>query len=368
MKCLRKYPWLKVFRDNLPQGKGLMLYWSRLAAKAAFRDGKGLYCGHWNRVTAGMWSGGIVGLKSILGVKRRDQALQIMNALADLGYIEYSLDRRTKHLTYRIKDWVMNCCGAPCDDGTVYATEGYGFFCVPRNITERLAEKNIVFGEADAWLDLWCHTTYKDYGNAFSFLCPVIQFGKYESLLSLDFLGNRWGWERTKVWRFFQNHACHFGLFRMPGSYGSLIFNLSYFGDDRDSMPSEGKILFMLGKIREASRKGIRAHSDRNRVNCMIAWNSRKVMKELETCEESEVADHRVAPTCSNTRAYFSHGRNCKYSRNSINDCPGNRLGEQRTEKRQKKGKVNKRIRAGPVPLHKIIRKREIFMILLSKI
>ena len=113
---------------------------------------------------------------------------------------------------------------------------------------------------------------------------------------------------------------------------GNIIYNY-FFGDDRDSMPSEGKILFMLGKIREASRKGIKAHSDRNRVNCMIAWNSRKVMKELETCEESEVADHRVAPTCSNTRAYFSHGRNCKYSRNSINDCPGNRLGEQRTEK-----------------------------------
>jgi len=282
VKCLRKFPWVKVFRDNLPQGKGLMMYWARLAASAAFREGRGLYCGHWNKVTPGVWSGGIVGLKSILGVKRRNQALKIMNALTDLGYIEYSLDKRTKHLTYQIKDWVMNCCGAPCDEGIVYATEGYGFFCVTRNITQRLAEKNIVFGEADAWLDLWCHTIYKDYGNAFSFLCPVIQFGKYESLLSLDFLGNRWGWERTKVWRFFQNNACNFGLFRMPGSYGSLIFNLSYFGDDRDTMPSEGKILYMLGKIREASRKGIKADSDRNRVNCMIAWNSRKVMKDFQ--------------------------------------------------------------------------------------
>lgn len=132
-----------------------------------------------------------------------------MNELQELGYIDYSLDRKNKHLTYHIKDWVMQCCGAECDDGTVYATECYGFICVPRNITDRL--------------------------------------------------GSRWGWERTKVWRFFQNNACTFGLHRMPGSFGSLIFNLAYFEDDRVTMPSDGKILYLLGKIREASRKGIKA-------------------------------------------------------------------------------------------------------------
>ena len=50
-------------RSYLPTGKGIMLYWTRLASKAAFRKGKGFYCGHWNQVTPGMWSGGIVGLK-----------------------------------------------------------------------------------------------------------------------------------------------------------------------------------------------------------------------------------------------------------------------------------------------------------------
>ena len=104
MKCLRKFKWIKVRRNYLPMGKGIMVYWSRLASKAAFRKGKGLYCGHWNQVTPGMWSGGIVGLKSILGVKRRNQALQIMNELQELGYIEYSLDRRSKHLKYMITE------------------------------------------------------------------------------------------------------------------------------------------------------------------------------------------------------------------------------------------------------------------------
>ena len=72
MKCLRKYTWVKLYRECLPEGKGLLGYWAKLAARAAYRKGHGLYCGHRNRVTAGMWTGGIVGLKSILGVKRRD--------------------------------------------------------------------------------------------------------------------------------------------------------------------------------------------------------------------------------------------------------------------------------------------------------
>ena len=46
MKCLRKFKWIKVRRNYLPTGKGIMVYWSRLAAKAAFRKGRGLYCGH----------------------------------------------------------------------------------------------------------------------------------------------------------------------------------------------------------------------------------------------------------------------------------------------------------------------------------
>ena len=32
-----------------------------------------------------------------------------------------------------------------------------------------LVRNERIFDESDAWLDLWCHTVYKDYGNAFSF-------------------------------------------------------------------------------------------------------------------------------------------------------------------------------------------------------
>lgn len=98
MKCLLKYRWVKLPRAQLPQGKGVLGYWSRLAARAAFRKGTACYCGYHNEVVPGMWSGGIVGLKSILGVRRRAQALQIMDQLQSLGYIKYSLDQKTKRL------------------------------------------------------------------------------------------------------------------------------------------------------------------------------------------------------------------------------------------------------------------------------
>lgn len=54
MKCLLKYRWVKLPRAQLPQGKGVLGYWSRLAARAAFRKGTACYCGYHNEVVPGM--------------------------------------------------------------------------------------------------------------------------------------------------------------------------------------------------------------------------------------------------------------------------------------------------------------------------
>jgi len=40
MSCLLKYNWVKLPRDILPPGKGIMGAWARLAARAAFRPGQ----------------------------------------------------------------------------------------------------------------------------------------------------------------------------------------------------------------------------------------------------------------------------------------------------------------------------------------
>ena len=332
MKCLRKYKWLKLHRSCMPAGKGIMGYWAKLASRAAFRKGIGLYCGHRNPVTAGMWTGGIVGLKSILGVKRRNQALWIMHELEELGYIVFSHDTKTKKISYEIKDWVMTCIGSECETGSVYATDGYGFLCLPRSITERLAERKKVFDEADAWLDLWSHTIYRDYGNAFSFLGPAVQFGKYGSVLTLDGLGKRWGWEKTKVWRFFQKNADDFALFKLPSCYGCVIYNKQYFREGEVLPPDESDVIQMLSDIKAHSRIGIPVINENERINRMVAWNSRKTVKALEEASENESGEERVAVVSCYTRAYFSHGRNCKYSRNSIYDCRGMFLGERTFE------------------------------------
>ena len=321
MKCLRKYKWVKLLRSHLPAGKGLLGYWAKLASRAAFRKGNAVYCGHINPVTPGMWSGGVVGLKSILGVKKRAHALWIMSQLQELGYLTYTLDQKTKHLTYQITDWVVKCSGAECTDGAVYATDGYGFLCMPREIPERLVGKR-EFEEADAWLDLWCHTSYGDYGNAFSFLAPAIQYGKYGSVLTLEGLGKRWGWEKTKVWRFFKKYADTFALYRLPGAFGCVIFNQLYPTGVDIEMPEQEDVIKVLNDIRKAGSKiGVNG-SDSARLNCMIAWRSKMVVtayeKELE--EEAKTGVSLLIPLI---RAYFSHGRNCKNCRNCIYDCQG---------------------------------------------
>lgn len=144
MKCLMKYQWVKLPRNHLPEGKGIMSTWAKLASRAAFRKGQASYCGHINAVSPGMWSGGIVGLKSILGSRSRAQSLEALSKLSELGYVRYSLNAKTKKLTYQITDWVVECSGEECMNRSVYATEGYGFLCLPRNITDRLIEQNYI--------------------------------------------------------------------------------------------------------------------------------------------------------------------------------------------------------------------------------
>lgn len=235
MRCLRKFQWVKLFRDKLPDGKGILGLWAKLAACAAYRKGTSLYCGFENEVEAGSWVGGLVGVKSILGLKNRQQTLDVLDKLVGLGYIEYEIEQKTKKLTYRMVDLVLNCEGAGC--GAVYAVDKYGFICVPRTITERLVEKNYIFEESDAWLDLWCHTVSQDPSNAFSFLSASVQY-KNDAFLTLETLGKRWGWEKTKVWRFFKKYRDVFYLHRLPGSYGCLIFNRLYPCDAKGEVPT----------------------------------------------------------------------------------------------------------------------------------
>lgn len=323
MKCLMKYQWVKLPRNHLPEGKGIMSAWAKLASRAAFRKGQASYCGHINVVSPGMWSGGVVGLKSILGYRSRAKSLETLSALSELGYIRYSLNSKTKKLTYEITDWVVKCSGEECLDGSVYATEGYGFLCLPRNITDRLVEQNYTFDEADAWLDLWCHTVSEDLDNALSFLAPTIQFGKFGAVLTLETLGQRWNWEKTKVWRFFQKHGDVFTLQRLPGAFGCLIFNKLYPRDTEVSIPEYEKIERIIAEIRILAKNEQKVGSDQENLGRLIALYSRILLTDCDESAENTSAQNRVAlfdPYI--LHAYFSHS-NCK---KCIYDCKGKSL------------------------------------------
>ena len=318
MSCLFKYRWVKLPRACLPSGKGLLGSWSRLAARAAFRKGVASYCGHENPVIPGMWSGGIVGVKSILGIKNRETALDTLARLSEYGFLQYQLIADTKHLVYQISDWVVECSGEECIPGNVYTTEGYGFLCVPRSITDRLVDRNYIFEDSDAWLDLWCHTVSLDPRNAFSFYAPVCQYSKYGVFLTLETLGQRWGWEKTKVWRFLQKHEDVFTLYRLPGNYGCLIFNKLYPCEQEVSLPAEETIEVILAAVRDYAKDRRTRGTQREHMSRMVVYYSRRYLLSVGLLSSSIRQNTRVAPPSSLYRAYISLCWNWK---NGIIDC-----------------------------------------------
>ena len=205
----------------------------------------------------------------------------------------------------------------------IYATEGYGFLCLPKNVTQRLVERHHQFGESDAWLDIWCHTVWKEPSNAFSHLAPAVQFGQYGAVLTLESLGRRWGWEKTKVWRFFRKHADAFPLYKLPGSFGCLILNAAYPTGERCSLPSQAQVERILNEIR---KKGGNAHekqaSDHVRICKLVAWYSRAVLlQDRDLAAPAKSEESRVAYQDRYiTRVYFSPCEILEYVRE---DCQG---------------------------------------------
>ena len=195
--------------------------------------------------------------------------------------------------------------------------DGYGFLCLPRNITQRLVKHNYKFEEADALLDLWCHTTWQDSRNAFSFLAPAVQFGEYGAVLTLEYLGQRWGWERTKVWRFFRKHEGAFPLYRLPGAFGCLVFNSLYPTEPYSELPKQADVERILTKIRIMGQNTHISGTDHARLCKMVLWYSRQLSGE-PSCVPAQDEIARVAVSHSIKYAYFSLCWNCK---NCMFDC-----------------------------------------------
>ena len=146
------------------------------------------------------------------------------------------------------------------------------------------------------------------YGIEGSEQCVFI-FGA--AVLTLDTLGQRWGWEKTKVWRFFQKHGDVFTLYRLPSSYGCLIFNSLYPSDTEGLSPDHEEVVRILDEIRILGENTQKRGTENEHINRLVAWYSRALIEQNETgCFQS-----RVALFTPITRAYLSHCRNCKNCR-----------------------------------------------------
>ena len=170
MRCLNKYRWVKLPRTQIPTGNSLLGNFIRLYASAAYRPGQAHYCQYINEVRFGEWIGGIVGLKSILGLSSREQALSVLEDLSDWGLLEYDYNPKSKRLSYRILQ--TQHAAVPPQGTPAYARE-QGFLCLPRTLTQPLIQAGYVFEETDAWLDLWIHTIYQDSDSPLSNIVPL---------------------------------------------------------------------------------------------------------------------------------------------------------------------------------------------------
>lgn len=131
--------------------------------------------------------------------------------------------------------------------------------------------------------------------------------------LTLEALGRRWGWERTKVWRFLHKHGDAFALYRLPGSGGCLIFNKLYPADTAFSLPESADVVRIIARMRILAGNTHTGLSENELVNQLIRLCSGVIISELE-------AQSRVALSSHITRAYFSHCRNCE---SRVYDCRG---------------------------------------------
>ena len=69
-----------------------------------------------------------------------------------------------------------------------------------------------------------------------------------------------------------------FDLYRLPGSYGCLVFNKLYPCDTECVTPSQEQIMRILDAIRAYAVNTTKRETDHQYINRLIAWYSRRVV------------------------------------------------------------------------------------------
>lgn len=193
---------------------------------------------------------------------------------------------------------------------------GMGFFVCPGTSRTGLPNRGLLSRKRmRGWIS-GVILVWQDPKNIFSHLAPTIQYNG--AALTLETLGSRWGWEKTKVWRFFQKHGDVFPLYRLPGSCGCLIWNRQYPTGTEIILPSCEKIKRIFAQIRILAGNTHFSGSDHVRLNRMVGWYSQKMLASVSEISPKPAAKNRVALFAPILRAYFSNVSQIQWRRNWI--------------------------------------------------
>lgn len=294
--------WKKLYRDIPFCDDGLLSTYLQLAFAAAYQDGESKYYKYKNNVKENQIVGGVVGLKSICGIKNRNKLMNNLEELKKLSLIDFKIEKNRKttvevnHLHHFERDKITASC---------HATQGYGFVGIDTCVPDLFVSDHYSFSENDALIDLWFHTTFGDHLNIFSYLFPCVEFDQ-KTALTLDYLAERWNWNKSKVSRFFKKHSEKYSLIKLPCSCGSLIFNNIFPVDKSVKKPTEDQIFEICKKLRflEAEKKNsvTKKTSENEKINKLIKKYTQTIIAELLADVEKNKTKQKKPITSDKTR------------------------------------------------------------------
>lgn len=289
--------WKKFYRDIPFDDSGALSVFLKLAFATAYADGKTKYYKYINEVKKSQWVGGIVGLKSICGIKNSEKLFQTLNLLKSLRYIDFVVETNKK-ITVTVQSICYpNVPKKQLADHACCATSGYGFVCLPINIADNLISYGYTFSDNDALIDLWSHTIFGDNLNVFSFLSPCIEFNN-KAVMTLEDFGRRWNWEKTKVSRFFKKYSQCFILYKLPCSYGSIVFNRLYPVDKKIELPSSDQLYEICRHLKElASEKekkwtNRKQRTENEKINILVKRYSAAILENITINDNSQTYEN----------------------------------------------------------------------------
>lgn len=350
-KCPVDYKWVKVPRSLTPPNcKGLMKDYFKIAFASAYKNGTVKYCGYENEVKVNQWVGGPAGLKRLLERRSRESAVDAVFLLEEFEYVTLFAESGKK-VTIDVLDLITpQTCSVKeqiSNDTEKYIAEHYdeldvseienlrryvsdynekcyvndnnGYICVPRNLCDRLVERGYVFDTADALYDLYLHTVHNYESNPFSQKCPCVMYDKGTHILTLNSLGERWGWSLSKVSRFFKKYSDYFSLVKLQSSYGCVIFNKVFQTDSEITVPTQEECFAIVNDFKargeyfgvydEMVRNKENNYSENQYVNScidgLIGFDAKeeyeKMLRSIAYCEKLFKDENNELETCSNS-------------------------------------------------------------------